>query len=383
MTEKSPPSLDNCEQLHISRYASPRKPEGPTEGDREDAREALLAGVSRDSKRRVQVDELIRQDDPAHAKRLASCGRQSVELECGDCGGSNYVPISCDSRLCADCMQKRMGELIGKYAPAIAGSWSRPTLLTLTVPNVEDAVAGKERVQEAFGRFRRRVVPVTGESKSGQKRWAWKQWMADGPVTDPWRGQVLQGRGREFVEAVEREYVDEDRGIPMDRLVRGGLYGIDIKQQSTERFHVHIHALVDMAYVPQPALAEVWRDVTGATGEAGEIVDVRRIRGGDREEIEDALAEVTGYVTKPPEFESVEDEVEVMLALKGSRLVQPFGELHGRTVEETAWLLCSCCDRAPERWEYLGVIDKVADEIAVETQGDRPPPGTGPAPADD
>ena len=138
-----------------------------------------------------------------------------------------------------------------------------------------------------------------------------------------------------------------------------------------------------MAYVPQPALAEVWRDVTGATGEAGEIVDVRRIRGGDREEIEDALAEVTGYVTKPPEFESVEDEVEVMLALKGSRLVQPFGELHGRTVEETAWLLCSCCDRAPERWEYLGVIDKVADEIAVETQGDRPPPGTGPAPADD
>ena len=338
------------------------------------AREALLAGVSRGSKRRAQVDELVRQGDPGHARRLASCGRQSAELACGDCGGSNYVPISCDSRLCSDCMTRRMGELIGKYSPTIANSWPRPTLLTLTIPNVEDAVGGKERVQDAFGRFRRRVVPLSGESRTGQKRWAWKPWMLDGPVTDPWRGQVLQGRGREFVESVEREFVDEDRGVPMDRLMRGGLYGIDIKQQDTDRFHVHIHALIDMAYVPQPALAEVWRDVTGASGDAGEIVDVRRIRGGDRDEIEDALAEVTGYVTKPPEFESVEDEVAVMLELKGARLVQPFGDLHGRTVEDTAWLLCSCCDRAPDHWEYLGVVDKVDDEIEVVTRADRPPP---------
>lgn len=374
MSGKSTPSLDNCEQLHISEYTSPREPEGPTEGDQQDAREALLAGISRDSERRVQVEELIRQGDPAHGKRLATCGRKSVQLECGDCGGSNYTPMTCDSRLCRDCMNRRMGELIGKYAPVIAQSWSRPTLLTLTVPNVDDAPAGKERVQDDFGRFRRRVVPLSGESKSGKKSWAWKPWMMDGPVTNPWRGQVLQGRGREFVEALEREFVDDRRGIPMDRLIRGGLYGIDIKQQPNGQFHVHIHALVDMAYIPQPAIAEVWRDVTGASGEAGEIVDVRRIQGGNRDEVEDALAEVTGYVTKPPEFESVEDEVEVMLALKGSRLVQPFGELHGKTTELMAWLVCNHCENAPDLWNYLGVVEKVEDDVEVVTEGDRPPP---------
>jgi hypothetical protein len=156
--------------------------------------------------------------------------------------------------------------------------------------------------------------------------------------------------------------------------MRAGLYGIDIKQQPTGKFHVHIHALVDMAYTPQPALAEVWRDVTGASGDAGEIVDVRRIRGGDRDEVEDALAEITGYVTKPPEFQNIEDEVEVMLALKGSRLVQPFGELHGKTADLMAWLVCGECGNSPELWNYLGVVDKIEDEVEVVTEGDRPPP---------
>lgn len=359
----------------MSEWAPPKQPEGPTEGDRANAAEAMLAGISRDRERRVQVEELIRQGDPAHAKRLATCRRQSAELECGDCGGENYVPITCKSRLCESCGHDRMGELIGDYAPK-AAKWARPALLTLTIPNVEDPAAGKERVQNAFARFRRRVVPTTGSSRTGQKRWAWRVGDLEGPVTDPWRSQVIRGRGREFAARLEVEYVREGRGIPMEELIGGGLYGIDIKQQESGRFHVHIHALCDLTWTPQPALAEVWRDVTGADDqEAGEVVDVRRVRGGDRDAVEAGLAEVIGYVAKPPEFESVEEEVEAVLALKGSRLIQPFGSLHGVAVESMAWLECSCCGFVPETWRYNGIVDMLADDLEVRTgEADRPPP---------
>ncbi|MDN4015316.1 hypothetical protein QX233_22970, partial [Chryseobacterium gambrini] len=78
--------------------------------------------------------------------------------------------------------------------------------------------------------------------------------------------------------------------------------------------------------IPQAALSSVWEDLTGAP-----VLDVRRIEERGDLDTESALAEVIGYVTKPPEFESVADEVEYLTALKGSRLVQPFGSLHGNT----------------------------------------------------
>lgn len=358
----------------MSKWAPPKPREGPTEGDRANAAEAMLAGISRNRERRVQVEELVRQGDPAHAKRLANCRRQSAELECSDCGGQNYVPVTCKSRLCEDCGHDRMGQLIGDYTPKVA-KWGRPALLTLTIPNVSDPAAGKERVQDAFARFRRRVVPPAGSSRTGNKTWAWRLSDLEGPVTDPWRTQVIRGRGREFAARLEVDYVREGRGIPMSELIGGGLYGIDIKQQEQGRFHVHIHALVDMTWTPQPALAEVWRDVTGTDGPAGEVVDVRRVRGGDRDAVENGLAEVVGYVAKPPEFESVETEVSAVLALKGSRLIQPFGSLHGVAVESMAWLECGHCGFIPEQWRYNGIVDMLPDELEVSTgEADRPPP---------
>ena len=83
-----------------------------------------------------------------------------------------------------------------------------------------------------------------------------------------------------------------------------------------------------------------------------------------------------GYVCKLPEFESVEDEVEYLTALKGARLMQPFGSLHGNVSEMPSLLECSECGRAPQLWNYLGLVNEAFDNMTLATpyDGDRPPP---------
>jgi hypothetical protein len=261
-----------------------------------------------------------------------------------------------------------MGRAIEKYR-GLVESMANPTLLTLTIENVEDLARGKEAVQGAFGRLRRRVLPSAGEQ--GTKRWVWRR---DGgaPADDYWKSALLGARQHDLARDLQTRYVDQGRGIPFSELVEGGFYGIDVKEQELGRYHVHLHAIVDAAYVPQAALSSVGEDLTGAP-----VVDVRRIDSRDDLDAESALAEVIGYVTKPPEFESVAEEVEYMIALKNGRLMQPFGSLHGNTPDLTGMLVCSECERAPRWWNYQGLVDGRFDNMGMvgsSADGDRPPP---------
>jgi hypothetical protein len=259
-----------------------------------------------------------------------------------------------------------MGRAIEKYEDLVE-EMDHPTLLTLTIENVEDLARGKEAVQGAFGRLRRRVIPSEGEQ--GTKRWVWRR---DGgaPADDYWKSALTGARQHDLARDLQTRYVDEGRGIPFDELAEGGFYGIDIKEQEPGRYHVHLHAICDMAYVPQAALSSTWEDITGAS-----VVDVRRIDERGEKDAESALAEVVGYVCKPPAFETVDAEVEYLTALKGARLVQPFGSLHGNTPDVSGLLRCSECDQAPAYWEYMGFVDGEYDTMtAPAQQGDRPPP---------
>jgi hypothetical protein len=262
-----------------------------------------------------------------------------------------------------------MGRAIEKYEDLVEGM-DHPTLLTLTIENVEDLARGKEAVQGAFGRLRRRVIPSEGEQ--GTKRWVWKR---DGgaPADDYWKSALLGARQHDLARDFQTRYVDEGRGIPFDELVDGGFYGIDVKEQKPGRYHVHLHAILDAAYIPQPALSSVWEDLTGAS-----VVDVRRIDERGEQDAESALAEVVGYVCKPPAFETVDAEVEYLTALKGARLVQSFGSLHGSTPDVTGLLRCLECEQAPAYWEYMGFVDGEYNTGGAGSNGstsDRPPPG--------
>jgi len=372
--ESSASSVHHCEQLSTTQESAGR------DGDDDrisPATEAIHASIGRSRERQRTVLALIQEGELGHAKRVAKCNQQSVQLECpelaGGCGHEeNYVPISCDSRLCPDCADRRMGQLIEKYEGDVE-RMERPTLVTFTIENTPDPETGKEAVQGAFGRLRQRGIPYEGEFRG--ERWTWG---TDGgtPVKYQWRRWLRAGGRHDLARDLQKRYVEQPRRsvIPFKELVAGGLYGIDIKQQESERFHVHLHAIMDMAYIPQPALASVWYDLTGAY-----VVDVRRVGTGQYGEKtrSEAVAEVVGYVCKPPEFADESDEVAYMQALKGARLVQPFGSLHGRERRESALLRCSNCEASPRFWDYLGVVDEAYDNMGTnwDTEGENDPPG--------
>lgn len=332
-------------------------PNEPEHAAVSDATEAIRASISRSRRRQRKVIGLIQAGEVAHANRLALCNRQSVQLACGDCGSDdNYVPVSCGSRLCEDCMNKKMGKVAGQYLPVIK-DWQHPTMLRLSLPRrvdpdeLEQAV---DALRGAFGRLRRRKVPHTGE------KWDWK----------PWKG-ILKARGEHRLAArLDLEH-KQGRGVPLEDIIRSGFYGIDIKQADDGSLNVHMHVLADVPYLPQAALSAVWGDLTDAP-----VVDIRRIdQEGGRDE-ESALLEVIGYAAKAPEFESVDDEIAYLQTLKGTKLVQPFGQLHGNTPPSGAFLLCHDCGSAPDEWIYQGLVDGHYEtaEVVPQAAGDRPPP---------
>jgi len=339
--------------------------------------EALQAALRRDDgERRQKVVGLLERGEVSEAKGLAYCGRRSVQLECpdglaGGCGHEdNFVPISCDSRLCPDCMNSRIGELVQQYKPAVQG-FENPTFGTWTIENVSDVEKGVDAAMGAFGRFRRRTIAPAGETtRDGTtKRWVW--WRDGGKPAIRWKTKLIENGNRELARKLDKQYVQQNRRIPISELITSGIYAIDIKQKGPEEFNIHLHTIMDMVWTPQAALSEVWEDVSGAP-----VMDVRRIYGRDGDSIESALLETVGYAAKAPEFESIDDEVEYMSALKNRRLVQPFGDLHGNTPELKAALRCAKCGETPAWWTYHGLVDERRDnmEVVPGVSGDRPPP---------
>jgi len=358
-------SLATCEKVPMSdEDAAPSTdyPETAEDLDRiPPALEALRFAVSRDRERQRKVLALVQAGEVAHARRLARCRRQSVQLECGDCGSDeNYVPVSCDSPLCEDCMNRKMGEKAGQYLPTVK-EWDHSTMMRLSLPERVDPDPEKveravDALRGAFGRLRRRVVPPSG----------------DGYTWNEWRSVLLAMGERDLVARLESKYVRQGRGIPMDEILRGGFYGIDIKQGEDGTLNVHMHILANIPYLPQSALSSLWDDLIDAP-----VVDIRRVEEAGGRDEETALMEVIGYAAKAPEYESVEDEVAYFKALKGAKMLQPFGDLHGNTPEPVAALQCCTCERLPDRgWQYLGVVDGCYETAIVHNgeRGDRPPP---------
>lgn len=358
-----------------------------------EASEAIMAVMGREVDRQENVVALLEDGEVAHARRLATCGQQSVQLECpdgfgaGGCGyEENYVPVTCDSRLCPDCGSRRQGKAVERYG-GVVEEWGAPTALRLSLPErvepTEEAIGGAvDRLREAFGKLRRRVIPASG-SHDG-RRWVWERDEGE-PAHRYWKPALraeATRRAREEgdrslfaeIERWEREYVEEGRGIPMDELLRSGIYGVDAKQSGEdETVNVHLHALVECPFIPQVALSSVWDELTGAP-----VVDVRRVEDRGEKDRGTALMETVGYAAKPPEYETTEGAVAYMKGLKGSKLIQPFGALHGNTPDVEARLTCARCENTPVWWNYRGVVYDRIDNMG--TTWDDPSAGDGPPP---
>ena len=362
-------------------------------GDRLDA---VWGALDRGDDRREKVIELLERDDPGKAKRLALCRRKSAQLRCPDdfaargCGSEdNYVPARCGLRICPDCASAAKAEKLERYAPVVE-DMRDPTLLSLTIENVDDFSRGVDFITDSFAKMRNRTIPPSGEVvryKDGErieKRWCWSVGSEDGAAAAPWKPHLLQNGNTELARRLQRHYVNAEyenitgthrgKNIPFDELVRGGIYGVDIVAKPAPDgggYNVHLHSIVDMAYVPQAALSAVWEDLTGAP-----VVDVRRIYDRNEKGPKTALMETIGYAMKEPEFEDVSDEVNYLEAMEGRALVHPFGELHGNVPQNVTALICSDCEETPLYWDYLGLVDGEKDNMGVVhgDSADRPPP---------
>lgn len=370
-TSDSGSSLDTWEQVNTS-------PENHEKERRKDSIPLDIYDVlesRNDSERFDKCMELLELGEMGHARRLATCQKRSVELRCpehgGGCGERHVRTVTCDSRLCPDCNNRRMGRQIGKYKEAVK-SWRNPVHLVLTVENTTEPVRKKDELTDAFGRFRRRVVPTEGGD--GAHTWTWRR---DGGEPSRWYWkQEMCRRGQHRRAGQFQELVDGGRGIPMTTdydedgnvkepgIIDGGFYGVDIKQQDDGEYNVHLHVLANMTFAPQAALSAVWGDVTGGSP----VLHVEETYGDETGF--SGLMEVIGYAVKAPEFGDVSDEVEVVTALKGSRLTQPFGSLHGNTAP-SAELTCPKCGVSPAWWDYLGYVNTAFEgEPGASVEGD-------------
>lgn len=112
--------------------------------------------------------------------------------------------------------------------------------------------------------------------------------------------------------------------------VHGGVSVLEITYNiRTDQWHPHLHVVIDGRYWAQASIADAWE--TASRG--SRIVDIRRVPSRE------ALTKyVTKYLSKTAQSPNMPDRrvSELALALKGQRLAQPFGNLHGHLKDPDA-----------------------------------------------
>jgi len=110
--------------------------------------------------------------------------------------------------------------------------------------------------------------------------------------------------------------------------VKGGVYTIEITRNAeTGQWHPHLHVITHGSYFPQPLLAKLWSEHM----DGGLHVWITIVK-----QTQSAAWELAKYVGKPPAAEGwpAESIRSYATAVNGARLLQTFGDLHGRPAPE-------------------------------------------------
>lgn len=113
------------------------------------------------------------------------------------------------------------------------------------------------------------------------------------------------------------------------RSVRAGIACLHVKRYENEdAWHVHYHLLIQGRFIPKVELSNAWHTITVDS----KIVDIRL--ANDRRQVAN---HITKYASKPLDMGFARDPDlldEALLALKGVRLVDTFGEWRGKPITE-------------------------------------------------
>lgn len=177
----------------------------------------------------------------------------------------------CKHRMCPTCSRDRSKRAASKLAEQVR-SMRAPRFVTLTLASSDEHLAVQvERLLDSFRRLRR---------------------------TKGWRSRVAGG-----VATIECTW-----------------------SAGNERWHPHLHVVVDGEYYPHPQLKAAWLATTGDSY----IVDIRKVHDATQ-----AARYVASYMTKHGEIARWPGSRirEYAVAMRGRRMVQTFGDLHGRELD--------------------------------------------------
>lgn len=207
--------------------------------------------------------------------RFDACGSRVIVCRDKTCDGK-YVLVGnyCRNRWCVPCGNARSAHLAECFKSALKNERSR--FITLTIRSDGEPLA--DLVEHLYASFRRL-----------QRSQFWKN------------------------------------------TITGGVAFLETKfNHRKERWHPHLHLIVQGKFVPQKQLSEVWETVSGGS----RIVDVRLIRSAN-----EAINYVTKYATKPA-LATIKDHpellIEAILALHGKRMMIRFGSFRKIDVSRKA-----------------------------------------------
>lgn len=143
---------------------------------------------------------------------------------------------------------------------------------------------------------------------------------------------TLRGTGQPLAELLDRinKHFRAFRALPLWKSkVRGGVGIIEAKiGKGGERWHVHLHCLIEAGYVDQKLLSQAWLAVTGDSF----VVDIRPVQGAEK-----GIRYVTKYLSKPFDSTVINKPaflLEAVKSLRGRRMAATFGSWRGLKLSE-------------------------------------------------
>lgn len=186
------------------------------------------------------------------------------------------------------------------------------------------AVDGGARYYLAEARCKSRVCPRCSRirAKSLSTRIAKLVRLMDAPRFLTLTVRSTDANLAEQVKLLRRRFATMRRRPEWTDHVSSGIYTVEITFNSaTERWHPHLHAIIDGLYFPQPELLRLWQRTVG--DHAG--VDIRAVHG-----IRKLANYLACYVAKSCDLGNLRSDrlPEWAVATHGLRLAQTFGTLH-------------------------------------------------------
>lgn len=262
------------------------------------------------------------------AFRDATCGRWTV------------APSSCHVRTCPDCEAQRQSRALAIYARVAGERMTDPRFVTLTITNVPrgELRAGLRRLRKLVAQLLRRGLVKGGRCRYRKRCGAVRSVDVRGrprlcphPAGDHLaRTDGTWTLGHEYRARCEARDPAAGHGA-----ARGGIVSVEVTyNELTDTWHPHAHLLLDGPFLPWAELRNAWHELTSRDGGTPAwIVDVRRVKADPDGSLAGGIREVVKYATKPSKALVETDGgavlAELLLALRGQRLVSAFGSLHG------------------------------------------------------